>query len=145
MSWRDVRPVALAVVRRDDEILLARHYDPGEEYEFFRPIGGGIEFGEHSREAVIREFDEELGVTLTNVSYLETYERVFTFDGNRGHEIWRLYEGDVEEDWPYERDEFTAYEPDLDEEFEVVWKHPDDFTERGEVVYPAELPALLAD
>lgn len=143
MTWRDVRPVALAVVRRDEEVLLARHYDPGEDYHFYRPIGGAIEFGEHSREAVVREFAEELDATLTNVTYLETFERVFTFDGNRGHEIWRLYEGDFEEAWPYERDRFTAHEPELDEEFEVEWKRPEDFVEGGEVVYPDELPELL--
>ena len=144
MTWRDIRPVALAVVRRDDEVLLARHYDPGADYEFYRPIGGGIEFGEHSRDAVVREFEEELDVTLTNVSYLETLENVFTFDDTEGHEIWRLYEADFEESWPYERDSFTAHEPELDEEFEVEWKHPDDFAAGGEVVYPEKLPELLA-
>ena len=62
MSWQDIRPLALAVVRRDEELLLAEHYDSAEEYTFYRPIGGGIEFGEHSRDAVRREFREELDV-----------------------------------------------------------------------------------
>jgi ADP-ribose pyrophosphatase YjhB (NUDIX family) len=143
MTWQQVRPVALAVVRRGEEVLLARHYDPGEDYHFYRPVGGAIEFGEHSSEAVVREFAEELDVTLTGVEYLETFERTFTFDDNDGHEIWRLYEGDFEEDWPYEHDSFTAQEPELDEEFEAVWKHPEDFVEGGEIVYPDDLPELL--
>ena len=143
MSWQQVRPVALAVVRRDEQALLAHHYDPEADYEFYRPLGGAIEFGEHSSEAVVREFPEELDVTLTDISYLETYERVFTFDGNDGHEIWRLYEGTIEESWPYERDQFTGREPEFGEEFAVEWKHPEEFTEGGEVVYPPELPELL--
>ncbi|WP_121821877.1 NUDIX hydrolase [Halostella salina] len=143
MSWRDVRPVALAVVRRQDgRNLLAEHYDPAEEYTFYRPIGGGIEFGEHSRDAVRREFREELDVELTDVREVGTYERTFTFDGTEGHEIWRLYEGDIVENWPYELDRFEAEEPELDETFEVVWKEPTAFTERDETLYP---PKLLDD
>ncbi|WP_135820328.1 NUDIX hydrolase [Halostella litorea] len=142
MSWRDVRPVALAVVRRDGRILLAEHYDPAEDYTFYRPVGGAIEFGEHSRDAVRREFREELGVELTGVRSVDTYERTFTFDGTEGHEIWRLYEADIVEDWPYELDRFEAEEPELGEAFDVVWKEPAAFAERDEVVYP---PSLLAD
>ena len=143
MTWQDIRPVALAVVRRDEEVLLAEHYDPEEDYQFYRPLGGAIEFGEHSSEAVVREFEEELDVTLTNISLLTTIENVFTFDGSQGHEIWQLYEGDIEEEWPCQQDRFTAYEPELDEKFEVVWKHPEEFTDGGEVVYPENLPELL--
>jgi len=140
MSWRDVRPVALAVVRRrGGEILLAEHYDPTEAYTFYRPIGGGIEFGEHSRDAVRREFREELEVELTDVREVGTYERTFSFDGTDGHEIWRLYEGDIVENWPYELDRFQAEEPEHGETFEVVWKEPDAFTERDEVLYPPDL------
>lgn len=143
MSWQKVRPVALAVVRRGEEVLLSEHHDPGEDYWFYRPLGGAIEFGEHSSEAVVREFEEELDVTLTDISLLETIENVFTFDGNQGHEIWRLYEGEIEEGWPYEQDRFTAHEPEFDEEFEVVWKHPEDFIDGEEVIYPENLPELL--
>ena len=139
MTWRDVRPVALAVVRRGEELLLAEHYDPAEEYTFYRPIGGGIEFGERSEEAVVREFREELDVELVDVERVDTYEQVFTFDGEEGHEVWRLYEGDVAEDWPYERDRFEAEEPELDETFEAVWKDPAAFEAGGDVLYPSTL------
>jgi 8-oxo-dGTP pyrophosphatase MutT (NUDIX family) len=126
MSWRAIRPVALAAVRRENgEILVSKDYEPGEAEPFYRFIGGGVEFGEHSREAVVREFREELGVELTNVSLRGTHENVFTFDGEQGHEIWRVYEGDIAEDWPYERDRFEGHEPELDETFEATWMVPD--------------------
>lgn len=143
MSWREIRPVALAVVRRGEELLLSKGYDPTAGTTYFRPLGGSIEFGEHSREAVVREFDEELGVELTDVEPLATLERTFTFDGEDGHELWRLYEGRIVEDWPYEEASFTAYEADHDEEFEVCWKHPSAFADGGAVVYPESLPAML--
>jgi 8-oxo-dGTP pyrophosphatase MutT (NUDIX family) len=125
MSWHEIRPVALAAVRRESgEVLVAEHEDPDEDELFYRLIGGGVEFGEHSRKAAVREFHEELDVTLTNVSYLGTYERTFTFDGELDHEIWRVYEGDVAEEWPYEHERFEGREPELDETFEVTWMAP---------------------
>lgn len=140
-NWRDIRPVALGVLRRNDEVLLARHYDPKIDEEFYRPIGGGFEFGEHSRDAVVREFAEELGVEFRVDSHVGTFERAFEFDGNRGHEVWRVYEGTVAEDWPYERDEFEGEEPENDETFPVEWVAVSDL--RDAVVYPEELPDLL--
>ncbi len=158
MTWQKIRPVAVAAVTRprvdaergpesapgDVEVLLAEHYDPGEGDTFYRPPGGGLEFGEHSSDALVREFDEEMGVTLRDLDLITTMERTFTFDGTDGHEIWFLYDATIAEDWPYERDRFTAEEPELDEEFEVVWKPLADFAgPDGDVVYPEELPELL--
>lgn len=140
-TWRDIRPVALGVVRRGDEVLLARHVDPETNEEFYRPIGGGFDFGEHSRDAVVREFNEELSVDFRIEHHLATRERVFEFAGTPGHEIWRLYEGTITESWPYERDEFEAEEPEVDETFPVEWV---DIARLDDVVvYPDDLAALL--
>lgn len=126
MSWQNIRPVALGAVRRDSgEFLVEKDYEPGTGDPFYRFIGGGIEFGEHSEDAVVREFREELDVTLTNCCLSITYENVFSFDNERGHEIWRVYEGDIVEDWPYERDHFEGREPELDETYEATWMAPD--------------------
>ncbi|NEU56150.1 NUDIX hydrolase [Halorussus sp. MSC15.2] len=131
MTGRRIRMVALGVVSRrtsddrvtdDEQLLVERHRDPESGETFYRPLGGGVEFGERSEDALRREFREELGVELTGVSYLGTDEDVFTFDGETHHEVWRVYETDVVEDWPYEREEFTAREPETGEEIECVWK-----------------------
>ena len=142
MTDRRVRVSARGVVRRGDELLVARDRDPAEADPFYALLGGGVEFGEHSAETLHREFREELGVELTNVSYLETYEDVFGFDGRTHHELWRVYEADIVEDWPYEREEFEGYEPD-GEEIACVWKPLSDFTEDDETFYPEELPFTL--
>lgn len=136
-----IRPLALGVPTRGEEALLAEHEDPATGERYYRPVGGGIEFGEHSREAVRREFAEELEVTVTESALLETFERVFTFGGETAHEIWRCYHVEIEEDWPYGRDAFTAYEPELDEEFPVRWLGTDEIAEH--TVYPESLPELL--
>lgn len=117
----DIRVLALGAVFRDDELLVYESDDPDSGEPFYRLLGGGVEFGEHSREALQREFDEELGVTLAEPELVGTFERVFTFDGEPGHEVWRVYAARIIEDWPYEQDAFTFYEPELDLEILARW------------------------
>jgi ADP-ribose pyrophosphatase YjhB (NUDIX family) len=139
MSSRTIRVVALGVIWRGEELLVSELYDPDEDYHFYRPLGGGIEFGELGHETLKREFEEELSVELTDVEYLETYEDVFRFDGELEHELWRIYEATIVEEWPYERDRMTGHEPEIGEEFPVVWKHQSIFTNGDETFYPEEL------
>ena len=143
MPSRTIRVVALGVIWRGEEVLVSQLHDPGDDYRFYRPLGGGIEFGELGHEALKREFNEELGVELTNIEYLETYEDVFTFNGKQEHELWRIYEATIVEEWPYQRERMTGHEPELGEEFPVVWKHPSAFTTNDETFYPEELLFLL--
>lgn len=117
----DIRVLALGAVRRGDELLVGESTAPDTGETFFRLLGGGVEFGEHSRDAVVREFDEELGVAFVDPHPVGTFERVFEFAGQRQHEIWRVYDGDIDEDWPYERDAFTFHEPALDIDKQARW------------------------
>ena len=141
MSEETIRPLAIGIPTRDDEVLLAEHEDPTTGEQFYRPVGGGIEFGEHSREALQREFAEELEVTVGEATRLTTLERTFTYDGEPAHEIWQCYRVSIAEDWPYERDSFVAHEPELDEEFRVRWLAIDELDDH--TVYPESLPELL--
>lgn len=140
MSWRDIRPLAVGVPRRDDEVLLDRQHDGVADETFYRPLGGGIEFGELSHEALAREFREELDVELADWTLLDTHENTFEFEGEPGHEIWFLYEVTFVEDWPYERSEIP-YEEDDGESFTAVWLPIADLDDV--VVYPERLPSLL--
>jgi ADP-ribose pyrophosphatase YjhB (NUDIX family) len=79
MSWRDIRPVAVGVPRRGDEVLLSRLRDEKADETFYRPIGGAVEFGELSDEALVREFREELSVEVEACDLLDTLEDTFTF------------------------------------------------------------------
>lgn len=135
-----IRVVALGIVRRHGvdgeratgtndggrtELLVSRHRNPETGEAFYRPLGGGVEFGEHGEDALRREFREELGVSLETVSLLDTYEDVFDHEGETHHELWRCYEVEIVEDWPYENESFAGYESEADEEeekFECVWK-----------------------
>jgi histidine triad (HIT) family protein len=49
-----IRPIVIGVAIRDDRILADEGFDPQKAERFYRPPGGGIEFGETSQDALRR-------------------------------------------------------------------------------------------
>jgi ADP-ribose pyrophosphatase YjhB (NUDIX family) len=100
-----------------------------------------VEFGERARDALIREFAEELGAELVNIHYLGTLENVFTFDGQPGHEILLLFQVDFADETLYARDDLVAIEDQ--ERIPTAWKRLAEFTDETPL-YPEGLRDLLA-
>ena len=137
-----IRPVALCVFRRDDGcILVAPGFDPVKGQRFYRPLGGGIEFGERAADAARREIREELGAEVDGLELLGSFENIFVYLGQPGHELVWLYEARFADPSFYTRDILIADEGGA--KFEVHWVQPDLFR-RGEApLYPDGLLALL--
>ncbi|WP_072482389.1 NUDIX domain-containing protein [Amycolatopsis australiensis] len=55
-----IRPIVLGVIRRGDALLVFEGRDDVKGETCYRPLGGGIEHGERSEDALRREFREEL-------------------------------------------------------------------------------------
>ena len=87
MNEGRIRTIVLGIFLHEDRLLVFRGDDPTRNVVFYRPLGGGIEFGEPSADAFVREIREELGAELTAVRYLGMLENIFTHAGKRGHEI----------------------------------------------------------
>lgn len=104
-------------------------------------MGGGIEFGENSEEAVRREIKEELGVEIEELEFLATLENIFVFNGERGHEIVRVYVGRMTDPRYSGQAEMSAHE-DNGETIKVVWKDIEDFNSQTPL-YPDGLLELL--
>ena len=117
-----IRTKALCVFRNGEKILVYERYDPAKGKRFYRPIGGGIDFGELSREAMVREVREELSADVTDVRFLGVLENVFTYVGRRGHEIVLMYDARFEDESFYEQPSLEAYEKSNDRHFEATWK-----------------------
>ncbi|MBG1264953.1 NUDIX hydrolase [Nostoc sp. WHI] len=88
----EIRILALGLIRDGERIFVSEGYDPVKQETFYRALGGGVDFGETSRDALQREFQEEIQADLTNIRYLGCIENLFTFSGRQGHEIIQLYQ-----------------------------------------------------
>jgi 8-oxo-dGTP pyrophosphatase MutT (NUDIX family) len=140
MKAGKVRALALCVFRRGPLILAGRNRDPAKGTDFYRPIGGRIEFGERGAACARREVLEETGHRAKNLVYLGTLENLFVFDDRPGHEICLIYEGEWEDAALYQSREITGRN-DGQVLYRAHWIDPD----RCEVpLYPDGLAALLA-
>ncbi|MBW4603299.1 MAG: NUDIX hydrolase [Calothrix sp. FI2-JRJ7] len=109
----EIRLIALGLIRNgSNQVFVSEGYDPVKQNTFYRAMGGGVDFGETSLEALKREFQEEIQAELQNIRYVGCLENLFTFNGKPGHEIIQLYECDFVDPKYYElqRQEFTEGE-----------------------------------
>ena len=136
-----IRPIAICVFQHQDKILVFEEYDFIKKQTFYRPLGGGIEFGETSEEAIRREMMEEMNVEVTNLKYLGTLENIFVFNGKTGHEIVQVYDGRLVNSGMYEQAEMSALETDGNQ-MRVLWKRLDEFSPESPL-YPDGLLEIL--
>ena len=73
-------------------------------------IGGSIEFGERSTEALCREFKEEVKETVEIKDFLGCIENIFMINDRVGHEIILVYSVSFEDKENYTREIFTIQE-----------------------------------
>jgi 8-oxo-dGTP pyrophosphatase MutT (NUDIX family) len=139
-----IRPLAICIFRHNDRILVAEGYDSGKDEYFYRPLGGGIEFGEPSVETICRELREEINVEVDrdSLKYLGAVENIFYFNGIPGHEIVLIYDGVLKDSSLYEEAVLTGKEAD-GEDVHAVWKNINDFGEGKSILYPTGLVEIL--
>lgn len=76
-----IRHLALCIFHHRGKILVNEFVDPVKGLTLFRPLGGGIEFGERSADAIVREIREELGQPISDLRLIGTLESIFTYLG----------------------------------------------------------------
>jgi 8-oxo-dGTP pyrophosphatase MutT (NUDIX family) len=65
----EIRVIALGLIRDGGRIFLSEGYDSVRQQTFYRALGGGVDFGETSYQALQREFQEEIQAELTNLRF----------------------------------------------------------------------------
>jgi len=125
--------------------MVSEEHDPFKGETFYRPLGGGIEFGEHSIDTIRRELMEEIGAKVTDLVYLGTLENIFVFNGIPGHEIVQVYDGALVEPGLYEQAVISGHEADVNLPMKVIWKRLDEFGPGKPILYPTGLLELLRD
>lgn len=142
MKSGTIRPLAICVFRNGDRILVAEGTDEIKGETFYRPLGGAIEFGEYARDTLARELREEIGAEITGLRYLGALENVFTYMGEKGHEIVLVYDGTFVDRSFYQRERIDGNEDGLGS-FVAMWKPLTFFTSGEAPVYPDGLIDLL--
>lgn len=137
-----IRPIAICVFKNNNRILVFEGYDAIKNEAYYRPLGGGIEFGESGEVAVRREIMEELHSEIEGLKHLGFLENIFLHDGNMGHEIVMVYDGALVKAELYEQAEMEVIEAN-GERVHVVWKSLDEFGEGKSTLYPDGLLALI--
>lgn len=93
-----------------------------EKYNMYNLIGGKIEDGENSKEALIRETKEEIGYNLENVEFIYDLGCYYYFDILDKYElgIMDLYKADIGK---------RAVEP-IEIDHELRWVKPEDIVDK---------------
>ena len=139
-----IRAKVVCVFRNGNRILVVDAYDPTKQELFYCPPGGRIEFGETSEAALRREMREELGTEIENPELLGVLENLFTFDGNRGHEIVFVYNAELADRSLYSLDQFKGQESN-GQSFNAIWLNLNMIGPETPPVYPDGLIEMVAN
>lgn len=137
-----IRPLVICLFRNGNSILVFEGYDSLKGEHYYRPIGGGIEYGETSIVALKREVKEEIGAEITKPKYLGTIENIFTFNGNIGHEIVMVYDAVFVDTSFYSKSSFEGQEDD-GTIFKLLWIPLNEFQNGNLRLVPETLLELI--
>lgn len=134
-----IRPLALAIIWNEKgQLLLHEGWDSVKNETFYRPLGGGIEFGEQGSDALIREFKEEISEEIEVIKFLGLSENIFTYEGRPGHEIVLLYKAKI---LAPVKENYSIVESGR-VVGQAVWRSLAEIQERGLNIYPLGIEAF---
>lgn len=141
MDTTRIRPIAICLFRHGDRILVSEGFDTVKQSYFCRPLGGGIEYGESSRAAIVREIREEVGVEIEHLQLLGVLENIFMYEGQLGHEIVFVFDAEFADKSLYERAELDGQEESI--RFKAKWRSADEMEKSNARLVPEALARFL--
>lgn len=136
MLKEKIRVTAKGFVRKGDEVLVIEE----KENNYFRLLGGGVEFREEAHKSLIREFKEELRVDIVDYSFVGIIENIFEFKGIDAHEICFVYDVTLPEEY-YNKKEYVVTAEILPAN--AKWINKEEFITRKRRLLPEQLLKFL--
>ena len=134
-KFKEIRPIALGLAIKNNKLLVSEGFDKVKNETFYRCLGGGIEFLEESKEALKREFLEEINVDITVKDFLGISENIFTYQGKKAHELILFYSIEISDE--NYQEEYKV----IDDHGETIakWIDIDEFKNKNKILYPEEV------
>lgn len=134
-KFKEIRPIVLGLVKNDNKLLVSKGYDESKNLEFYRCLGGGIEFLEKSKDALKREFKEEINIEIEIGEFLGISENIFNYKGKDAHELILFYDAYIKDKDYQEKYDLV----DDDSETEVIWVDINKFRNKELILYPEQI------
>lgn len=133
-----IRLKTLAWIEDDHALFVVKNHDAVKGDDYYRPIGGSVNFGERTADALLREVTEELDTTISITGAPLILENIFVCDGATGHEIDYLYPARFNNPGFYTRKTYTLLE-DSGDTFDAMWLDIEDCLKGEYRLVPEEL------
>ena len=143
MDTTRIRPIAICLFRNGNRILVSEGFDTVKQEYYYRPVGGGIEYGENSQTALLREIQEELNAEIENLQLLGVLENIFIYEGQQGHEIVFVFDAEFVDKSFYELHEVEGYEQEANVKFKAKWLSLDEIKRNNARLVPEDLAKWL--
>jgi ADP-ribose pyrophosphatase YjhB (NUDIX family) len=137
-----IRFTAQAILVRGSEILVYEGRDRFSNRNFYRPVGGGVDFQERAADAALREFYEETGLKVIDPKFIGLIENIFTYNGEDCHEIVQLIHCRFKNKSVYERESFALIEGKRSLG-QAVWKELKWLNRKSVRFYPQNIGPIL--
>lgn len=137
-----LRGKAVVLFAHNGKFLFTKCTEQTTGRTFYIPVGGGIGFGEYSRQAAVREVREETGEEVEDLVLLHVSENIFIYNGREEHGIAFVYSGTFKNKKAYT----TALQAGFTgtgKRIELVWKSGEDIESEKAVFYPSSLQTVL--
>ncbi len=138
-----IRVKALGLHWRGSRLLVFEVYDSNGRVTGVRPLGGSVEFGEAAKDAVIREFKEEIDTEVSIVAGPMVLENAFTHLGESRHEILFIFDLQFPAG-AFEGQDRISFLEDDGTPMVAAWYDLDELdTDAGPALYPQGLKSRL--
>lgn len=138
-----IRPISLALIQNEKgQYLYHQGRDKVKNETFYRPLGGGIDFGELAEATLKREMLEELNEEVIVHRQLATFENIFKYEQRFGHEIVIMFLAEFVDRNVYHKKELEIHEHNGLVSV-AVWRSLGEIKQEKAHLYPIGLEELI--